>query len=189
MSSKHATFVATVHPFIATDRMVRQRRLARQAKARRDPGGFILTKNLVEEVRSAIAGFDPSSRTSVAAWVGCADRLAHVHPSGFFELLTDSDAPDGRGRLETPGTLEFVTLVGPRSYWPEREATAYRAVLAALTCDEAGVERVAVAARELVQAARVREATWSRDEWFYRVSAAIVGWICWDEGPGAAREL
>ncbi len=133
MNEPQATYVATVHPFVLTDRMLRRRRLARKAKARRDPGALVLFETLTEEIRSAIVDFEPASHDTLAAWFGSADRLAHLHPSGVLDRLSGSDTPAERPAPEGAGQLGFLSVVGPRSYWPEREASAYGLVVEAFS--------------------------------------------------------
>ena len=182
MTDSRATFVATCHPFIATDALLRRRRLARQAKERRDPGTRVITENLVRDIQSAILDFEPPAALHLAAWFGTADRLAYVHPSGVLELL------GGEMRAEA-GCIDFVTAVGPRSYWPEPEARAYRTSAETWTQGGLPTEDLAQAARTLVSAARRAEASWSREEWQFRIMAAIAAWIFWDDEPGAIREI
>jgi hypothetical protein len=189
MNDPQATYVATVHPFTATEGMLRQRQRARKAKARRDPGGFVILEALTEEIRSIILDPRPSSFDPAAAWFGSADRLAHVHPSGLVELLTDADGPRTSREPGKTSRLAFVSVVGPRSYWPESEALAYRAALKAFTRDDGGVERVTCAAKALVGAGRDRECRWGPDEWHFRVLAAIAGWVYWDDEPGAFQGM
>lgn len=181
MKDTPATFVATCHPFLATPVMLEQRRLARAAKGRLEPEHFDALKTLVDAVWAAVLGFSPSPRASAAAWIGCADRLALAHPSPLLRLLRLEGVEDGGGRLE------FVTVVGPSSYRPGREAATYRSALASLSHDAAGVRRASAAARALVLAARDREFAWSDGEWEYRLLAAITAWVYWDDEPGAAR--
>lgn len=185
MTDSRATYVATCQPFIATDTLLRRRRLARQAKARRDPGTRVLTESLVRDIQSAILDFKPPSDLQLAAWFGTADRLAYVHPSGMLELLGGETQP----KAGDAGCIDFVTVVGPRSYWPEAEARAYRSAVEAFTQGGRPIEDLAQAAKALVSAARRGEATWSPEEWLFRIMAAIAAWIFWDDEPGAAREV
>jgi hypothetical protein len=185
MNKTPATYVATCHAFIATPGILEKRALAPSLKRSRDPGDLRALEALVEEVCTAIAGSEPTGSVGLAASVGCADRLAITHPSALAELVGVAGAACQPGG----GRLEFVTLTGPRSYWPEREARSYRASLAALTLGDEGVDRAGRAARDLLKTARWREAGWRRDEWRYRLAAAVTGWIYWDDEPGAARDV
>jgi hypothetical protein len=145
---------------------------------------MVIAENLVKDIQLAILDFKPPADLHVAAWFGTADRLAYVHPSGMLELLGGESRPNsGEG-----GRIDFVTAVGPRSYWPEEEARVYRTALAALS-QGSPVEDVAHAAKALVAAARRREGMWRPDEWQFRIAAAITGWIYWDDEPGAKREV
>ena len=144
----------------------------------------MITDNLVRDIQSAILGFEPPPALHPAAWFGTADRLAYTHPSGMLELLGGVSRPNA-GEV---GGIHFVTAVGPRSYWPEKEAKAYRTALEALT-QHGPVDDVAHAAKALVAVARRREATWSHDEWHFRIKAAITAWIFWDDEPGAKAEV
>ena len=182
MNDSKATYVATCHPFIATESILRQRRLARQAKERRDPGSRVILENLVMEIRAAIASFVTPPELQLEAWLGTADRLAYVHPSGVLELLGGETL-----RHEIQEGLTFVTAVGPRSYWPQKEAESYRDAVKAFRPNRSSVEDVALAATALVGAARQRESTWSQDEWLFRILASVTAWIYWDDEPGAAR--
>ncbi len=132
--------------------------------------------NLVKDIRAAIADFATPAHLELAAWLGAADRLAYVHPSGALELLGG----------EADGDIEFITAVGPRSYWPALEAQAYADALAAFKRDGVKPDDLMRATKALVTAARQREAAWSPEEWDYRIQAAIVAWIYWDDEPGAA---
>jgi hypothetical protein len=185
MNDPKATFVATCHPFHATASILKRRSLAREAKRRRDPGSRVIFENLVTDIQSAILGFEPAGDFHLAAWFGAADRLAYAHPSGALELLTGGDGSCS----DDVGGIAFITVVGPRSYWPEAEARAYRQALTELSLDGESVEDVTHAAKALVTAARRREASWSRDEWQFRIMAAITGWIYWDDEPGAKRDV
>lgn len=176
MNDSTATFVATCHPFVASQSIRRRRQLARQAKKRRDPGGFVIMTNLVKEVRAAIADFTPAAHLQLAAWLGTADRLACIHPSGALELLGG----------ETDRNMEFITAVGPRSYWPATEARAYAEAVTAFKRDGGTPDDLARAAKALVTAARQREDAWGPEEWEYRILAAITAWIYWDDERGAA---
>jgi hypothetical protein len=180
MNNSKATFVATCHPFIATETLLKRRALARPAKKRRDPGEAVLMASLVTDVLAAIASFEAPADLQLEAWFGTADRLAYVHPSAVLDMLgaaSSHTAQDG-------SPMEFITAVGPRSYWPEVKASAYGSALAAFR--EGGeVEGLAQAAKALVSEARRREAAWGPDEWQFRMTAAIVGWVYWDDEPGA----
>ncbi len=184
MNDSRATYVATCYPFIASESLLRRRRLARQAKKRRDPESAVIMQTLVEDVRAAVVAFAPPSHLQLAAWFGTADRLAYRHPSGLSELFS-GDIP----KAGVPGGIEFVTVVGPRSDWPQAEAHAYSEALDAFRSDRGVVEVLARAAKTLVTAARRREAAWSPDERQYRILVAITAWIYWDDEPGAARAL
>jgi hypothetical protein len=175
MNEPKTTYVATCRPFVVSENLQRRRELARQAKKRRDPGAFVIVRSLVNDVRSAILDFAPGPDDELAAWFGTADRLACAHPSKALELLAG----------EADDRLAFVTAVGPRSYWPAAEAEAYTGALAAFTTDRGTVEELASAAKSLVRTARQREAAWSREEWEFRILAAIMAWIYWDDEPGA----
>lgn len=181
MNDPKATYVATCYPFIATQSMLRRRRLARQAKERRDPGASVITMNLVEDVGAAVGSFATPADLQFAAWFGAADRLAYAHPSSVIELLRGESPKTG-----TPGGIHFVTAVGPRSYWPREEAEAYREALDAFRLDTTTIADLASAAKALVTESRRRDSAWSQDEFQYRIVAAITAWIYWDDEPGAA---
>jgi hypothetical protein len=174
MNESTATYVATCHPFVATENLPKRRELARQAKNRRDPDGFVVMRGLVADIRAAILEFAPTADTQLAAWFGTADRLAYVYPSGALELLGG----------ENERRLAFITAVGPRSYWPSAEAAAYAKAVVAFKGDLGTVDALAHAAKDLVTAACHREAAWSPEEWEYRTMAAIAAWIYWDDEPG-----
>jgi hypothetical protein len=186
MNGPQATYVATVYAFMPSVRMLGQRQLARRAKSRRDPGGIVHLTSLVEEIRSTILSPGPSTLEPIAAWFGSADRLAHVHPSGIVALLSD---PDERPSLVKACRMQFISVLGPRSDWPEREALAYRAALRAFTCDAKGVQRLSGAAKALVEAGRDRESGWSPDEGHYRLLEGMAGWVYWDDEPGARQDV
>jgi hypothetical protein len=182
MNDPQATYVATCYAFVPTEIMLKRRRLARQAKARKDPGGHVLVANLLRDVMSALLAFDETADARLDCWFGTADRLAYVHPSGVTDLVIAArPAVDDDGRA-----LDFITAVGPRSYWPETEANAYKASLESLARGGT-IEELVKAAKVLVAAARRREASWSREEWQFRIAAAITAWIFWDDEPGARR--
>ena len=143
----------------------------------------MVLENLVKDISEAIVAFVPPADLQLAAWFGTADRLAYVHPSGVLDLLGAESAKN-----ETCGAIQFVTAVGPRSYWPQEEAKSYRDAVEAFRLDSGDVDDLAHAAKALVVAARHRELAWSRDEWQYRMMAAIAAWIYWDDEPGAARD-
>lgn len=145
----------------------------------------MITENLVMDIHTAIRAFEPTADLHLAAWFGTADRLAHFHPSGMLELLGDETRPNAR----EVGGIDFVTAVGPRSYWPEEEARAYRNAVVACTQGGRPTDDAAHAAKALVAAARRLEGAWSRQERLFRMTAAIMGWIFWDEEPGARWEI
>lgn len=180
MNDSKATYVATCHPFIATETLLKRRALARQAKKRRDPGGAVLMASLVTDVLAAIASFEAPADLQLEAWFGTADRMAYVHPSAVLDMLGAAPSHTAQDRSR----MEFITAVGPRAYWPEDKASAYRSALASFG-DGGGVEGLAQTAKALVSEARRREAAWGQDEWLFRMTAAIAGWIYWDDEPGA----
>ena len=182
MNNSSATYVATCYAFVPTENMLKRRRLARQAKKRRDPGVHVFMANLVQDVLSALLAFDGAAELQLDAWFGTADRLAYVHPSGVIDLLV----PPAPTVKRDTAPIDFITAVGPRSYWPETEANAYRTALEAFA-HGGTIEDVALAAKSLVAAARRRETTWSIDEWHFRIAAGITAWIYWDDEPGARR--
>jgi hypothetical protein len=181
MSDSKATYVATCYAFVPTDSMLKRRRLARKAKERRDPGVHVMAANLAKDVMTALLAFEGTGDLHLEAWFGTADRLAYAHPSGVVDQLMPATQPTDR-----VGAIAFITAVGPRSYWPEAEATAYRAALDAFALGGT-IEDLALAAKSLVGAARRRESAWSLEEWQFRIAAGITAWVYWDDEPGARR--
>lgn len=187
-TSDRLTYPASCHPFLATGAMIRDRALARAAKARRDPAGFTIGMALDRQVKQAVADFHaPGAALSVAVWLGRADRLAGLAGEGLAgEVFGDGSGLE-EPEVESSCRLQFITARGPRSYSPEREAAAYRQALDDLACGRKDLEAVAEAAKALVLASDAREARWSRDEIHFRLTAAVAEWVFWDEEPDYAR--
>ena len=185
---KHDLDVIACFPFMSTPTIEHLRSEARAARERRDPAGADVLRAVIENVHEAVLSFDPGHGFgSVAAWIGTADRLATVHPSGLLELVAES-ATDGERRDDEPASgLEFITVVGPRPGGLRKRAAAYATAARALLERDGDPIAPFTAARHLCVNAMEHFARLPKGEREWRLLVAIGGWTFFDDEPGAAR--
>ena len=183
--SKHGLDAIACFPFMSTPTIEHLRAEARATRESGDLADTDVLRAIVEHVHDAVLSFDPGHGLgSVAAWIGMADRLAMVHPSGLLELVAESATdPDD----EPASGLEFITVVGPRPGSLRKRAAAYATAARALLERDGDPIASFTTARDLCVHAMERFARLPKGEREWRFMVAIGGWTFFDDEPGAAH--